>query len=161
VTVDPLGRTDLPQDLQNHIRHWVARFTQAGYDLEIDPPTYVPLEIEIDICAAADHFRGHVEEAVLDVLSNRLRSNGQRGFFYPDNFTFGQRLYLSKLYAAIEAVDGVDSAEVKVFQRFGKLPNNELEQGYIPIDRLEVVRLDNDPNFQENGVLRLNMLGGK
>jgi hypothetical protein len=161
LTIDPAGRTDLPQELQDSIRDWVVRFTQAGYDLEIDPPTFVPLEIEVGVCVAADHFRGHVEEAVLDALSNRLRSNGQRGFFHPDNFTFGQPLYLSQLYAAIEAVEGVDSAEVKVFQRFGKLPNNELEQGYVPIGRLEVVRLDNDPDFQENGVLRLNMLGGK
>jgi hypothetical protein len=161
LTIDPLGRTDLPPELQDSIRNWVIRFTQAGYDLETDPPTFVPLEIEIDVCAARDHFRGHVEEAVLGALSNRLRSDGQPGFFHPDNFSFGQRLYLSQLYAAVEAVEGVDSAEVKVFQRFGKLPNNELEQGYVPIGRLEVIRLDNDPNFQENGVLRLNMLGGK
>lgn len=161
LTIDPAGRTDLPQDLQDSIRAWVVRFTQAGYDLEIDPPIYVPLEIEIDVCVARDHFRGHVEAAVLDALSNRLGANGQRGFFYPDNFSFGQRLYLSQLYAAIEAVEGVDSAEVKVFQRFGELPNNELAQGYVPVGRLEVIRLDNDPNFQENGVLRLNVLGGK
>ncbi len=161
ITVDPLGRTDLPLPLQEQIRAWVIRFTQAGYDLEIDPPTFVPLEIEIDVCVARNHFRGHVQEAVLDALGNRRRSNGQRGFFHPDHFTFGQALYLSQLYAAVEAVEGVDSAEVKVFQRFGKEANNELEQGYLPAGRLEVVRLDNDPNFQENGVLRLNMLGGK
>ena len=161
VTVDPVGRTDLPLSLQTRIHDWVVRFTQAGYDLEIDPPIFVPLEIEIDVCAARDHFRGHVQEAVAEALSNRRRSDGQRGFFHPDNLTFGQALYLSQLYAAIEAVEGVDSAEVKVFKRFGKTANNELEQGYIPADRLEVVRLDNDPNFEENGVLRLNMLGGK
>jgi len=156
ITVDPVGRTDLPTELQRRGRAWVTRFTQAGYDLEIDPPTFVPLEIEVDICVDRTHFRAHVQEAVLTALSN-----GQRGFFHPDNLTFGQSLYLSQLYAAIEAVEGVDSAEIKVFKRFSKLPNNELEQGYVPMGRLEVVRLDNDPNLPENGVLRLNMLGGK
>jgi hypothetical protein len=47
------------------------------------------------------------------------------------------------------------------FQRFAKLASHELEQGYISMDRLEIVRLDNDPNFPENGVLRLKMGGGK
>jgi hypothetical protein len=161
VTVDPVGRTDLPLPLQKRIRDWVVRFTQAGYDLEIDPPVFVPLEIEVDVCVARNHFRGHVEEAVVEALSNQTLQKGGRGFFHPDNFTFGQSLYLSQLYAAIEAVQGVDSAEVKVFKRFAKKANNELEQSYIPAGRLEVLRLDNDPNFEENGVLRLNMLGGK
>jgi hypothetical protein len=58
-------------------------------------------------------------------------------------------------------VDGVDSAEVKVFKRFGKLPNKEIEQGYMPMGRLEIARLDNDPSLPENGVLRLNLAGGK
>jgi hypothetical protein len=162
ITIDPVGRTDVPRDLQERVQDWVVRFTQAGYDLEIDPPTFVPLEIEVDICVAPTHFRAHVQEALLLVLlPSQAVSQGQRGFFHPDNYSFGQSLYLSQLYAALEAVEGVDSAEVKVFKRFGKLPNNELAQGYIPMGRLEVVRLDNDPSLPENGVLRLNMLGGK
>ena len=75
--------------------------------------------------------------------------------------SFGQPLYLSQLYAAIMAVEGVDSATVTQFHRWGKLPANELQQGYIATDRLEILRLDNDPNFPENGALRLNIGGGK
>jgi hypothetical protein len=59
------------------------------------------------------------------------------------------------------AVDGVVSAVVTTFQRYGKVANNELQQGYIPAGRLEILRLDNDPNFPENGSLTLNMDGGK
>jgi hypothetical protein len=161
VTIDPKGRTEVSRELQRKVRDWVTRFTQAGYDLEIDPPTFVPLEIEIEVCVSLDHFRGDVEEALLAVLSNQNLADGRRGFFHPDNFTFGQPLYLSRLYAAVEAVEGVDSAVVTRFQRFGKVPNRELEQGFIPMYRLEIVRLDNDPNFPENGVLQLKMRGGK
>jgi predicted phage baseplate assembly protein len=154
VTVDPVGRTDVPLDLENRIRDWISRFTQAGYDLEIDPPVYVPLEIWIDVCVAPDHFRADVEEALLEALGNR-------GFFQPDNFTFGQALHLSRLYAAVERVEGVDSALITRFQRFGLVADGELEQGSITMGRLEIVRLDNDPSFPENGVLQLNMLGGR
>jgi hypothetical protein len=102
-----------------------------------------------------------VREALLYALDNRRHETGEDGFFYSDNFTFGQALYLSHLYAAVEAVDGVDSAEVNVFRRFGKLPNGEIAQGYIPMNRLEIARLDNDPSLPENGVLRINLAGGK
>lgn len=161
LTIDPVGRTDLPPELQRRVRDWVARFTQAGYDLEIDPPQFVSLEIMLDICVAPNHFRADVEQALLRALSNQTLPDGSRGFFHPDNFTFGQSVYLSRLYAAVEAVAGVDSAVARVFKRFGKPPAGETDAGFIPMGRLEVARLDNDPNFQENGVLRLRMRGGK
>lgn len=161
ITIDPVGRNDVPPEMAERVRDWVAQFTQAGYDLEINAPIFVPLDLVIDVCVAPYHFRGDVEQAVLKALSNREFAGGTRGFFHPDNFSFGQPLYLSQLYAAVVAVEGVDSASVTQFQRWGKLANHELQQGYIPMDRLEILRLDNDPNFPENGVLRLNMGGGK
>jgi hypothetical protein len=161
ITVDPVGRNDVPPEMAERVRNWVTQFTQAGYDLEINAPVFVPLDLVIDICVAPYHFRGDVEQAVLKALSNHEFAGGTRGFFHPDNFSFGQPLYLSQLYAAVVAVEGVDSASVKQFQRWGKLANHELQKGYIPVDRLEILRLDNDPNFPENGVLRLNMGGGK
>lgn len=161
ITIDPLGQTDLSPELEARVRSHLSRYKLTGYDIEVDPPIYVPLEVEIHICTARNHFRAHVKEAVLEALSNRVLPDGRRGFFHPDNFSFGQRVYLSQLYHALEHVSGVDSAEVMMFKRFGKLETHELDQGYIPMGRLEIARLDNDPNFPENGVLRLNMMGGK
>jgi predicted phage baseplate assembly protein len=161
ITIDPVGGTELTLELKQRVRDWVARFTQAGYDLEIDEPDFVPLEIEVDVCVAPDHFRGDVEEALLLALDNQQQPDGMMGFFHPDRYTFGQALYLSELYAAIEAVDGVESAMVRVFQRYGKPSKNPLNSGRISMGRLEIVRMDNDPNFPEDGILILNMLGGK
>lgn len=169
LTIDPVGRTDVPPELEQRVKAWVTRYTLAGYDLEIDPPIFVPLEIEIDVCVAPDHFRAHVEEALLIALSSWVLPDGRRGFFHPDNFTFGQALYLSQLYAAVEAVAGVDSAVVTRFARRDDhdpeparpITSQNLDRGYVSMGRLEVLRLDNDPNFPENGVLQLNMLGGK
>jgi hypothetical protein len=161
ITVDPIRRNDVPPDLADRVRNWVASYTQAGYDLEISAPIYVPLDVTVTVCVAPYHFRGDVERALLDVLSNLVLPDGSLGFFHPDQFSFGQPLYLSRLYAAVVAVEGVDSASVTRFQRYGELPRHELQQGYIAMDRLEIARLDNDPNFPENGVLRLTMGGGK
>jgi hypothetical protein len=161
ITIDPVGRNDVPDDLRQRVATWVTSFTQAGYDLEINAPIFAPLDLVIDICVDSYHFRADVEVAVLSALSNHVSPDGSRGFFFPDNYSFGQPLYLSQLYAAIMAVEGVDSASVTRFQRWGKVPANELQQGYIAMGRLEILRLDNDPNFPENGALRLNMGGGK
>jgi hypothetical protein len=161
MAIDPAGGDELTPELEDLVRAFLTRYKQAAYDLEIDPPIYVPLKIGVTVCVAPSHFRGDVKKAVLEALSNRTLADGRRGFFHPDNFTFGQSLYLSQLYAALEAVEGVDSAEVTTFERFGKEPNGELERGSIETARLEVIRLDNDPNFPENGLLSLQMLGGK
>ena len=155
ITVDRKDGQPVTPELEASLRAFLERRRLAGYDLEIDGPVYVPLDIEIAICVATGHFKGHVEEAVLEALT------GRQGFFHPDNFTFGQPVYLSRLYAAVEAVEGVESAEVRIFQRWGKLPDGELARGFILMDRLEVARLDNDPSFPENGSLRITMLGGK
>jgi hypothetical protein len=94
-------------------------------------------------------------------LSSRILPSGRRGFFHPDHFTFGQPVYLSRLYEAVEKVEGVDSAVVKTFRRYGQTDNGELAKGVMPIDAWEIARCENDPNFMEHGVLKLNGLGGK
>jgi hypothetical protein len=160
VTVDPRGTDELTPATERAVLHHLARYRQAGYDLEVEPPRYVPLEIGFVVCAGPGHFRADVAEAVGRALGAGVLPGGTRGFFHPDNFTFGQPLHLSRLYAAVEAVPGVDSAEVVVFRRFGQEPAGELEAGRIEVGRLEVVRLANDPNFPEHGVLRIEMRGG-
>jgi hypothetical protein len=55
----------------------------------------------------------------------------------------------------------VDSVLITKFQRQGT-PNSEaLENGELKLGRLEIARLDNDPNFRDRGVLRLMVEGGK
>jgi hypothetical protein len=161
LTIDPVGRTDLPLELERSVRDWVAGYAQAGYDLRLDSPVLVPLQIEVDVWAAPDHFRADVEEALLVALGAQPLPDGGQGFFHPDNFTFGQALYLSQLYRAIEEVSGVDWAQVIMFHRFSQAPAGELEQGYIPMGRLEVVQLENDPSLPESGIIQFNVRGGK
>jgi predicted phage baseplate assembly protein len=157
----PRGLAVLSATLEQKVRAFLTRYRLAGYDLEIRPPRFVPLDIEIDLCVLSDHFRADVAKAVRDALSNRVPPLGTLGFFHPDNFTFGQPVYLSRLYAAVERVEGVDSLVVRRFQRARERDRGELLKGVIEIGAWEIALLDNDPNFQENGVLRINARGGK
>ncbi len=160
LSIDPRGTTVVSPQLHDDLLAWMTRFTQAGYDLELQQPIYVPLELLIDVCADRYHFRHDVEAAVLEALAT---------FFAPDNFTFGQKLYLSELYAAVTVADGVDSATVRRFARLRDddpvparpLTRANVDRGYIDADRLEILRLDNDPSLPENGSLAINMGGGR
>jgi hypothetical protein len=156
LTIDPKGSGELSDALQESVREWVTRFVQTGYDLEIDPPRYVPVELGVEVCVAPGHFRTDVENAIAAALS---RTRG--GFFDPDRFSFGESLYLSQVYAAITAVEGVSSAEVTQFHRYGDPPAGELSRGAISVGRTEVIRLDNDPNFPDHGLLKLTLRSGK
>jgi hypothetical protein len=157
ITIDPRGRKDMTSGLRERVRDWVARGALAGYDLEIKPPPYVPVEIDIEVRVDPAYHPYNVERALRAALGSRLRTDGSPGFFYPDNFTFGQRLYLSQLYEQVEAVEGVESAIVTRFKRLLETPSNELERGYIPVNELEIIRMDDDPGMPENGRMRLKV----
>jgi hypothetical protein len=157
----PDGRIRLHPDLATRIRGLLERYRLAGYDLELLAPTFVPIELELEVCAAPGHFRSDVAAAVAEALSTRTLRGGRRGFFHPENFTFGQPVHLSRIYAAVEEVEGVDSAVVRVFQRFGREQAGELGSGVLPIEPGEIAQLENDPNFLEHGVLRIVAMGGK
>ena len=94
--------------------------------------------------------------------SSALGLDGPAGFFHPDRFTFGQPLYLSALYAAVEAVDGRGLRHARGASR--ALTDDDPAPGR-PVtaaqrrpraDRRRAgsrsCALDNDPSRPENGV---------
>jgi hypothetical protein len=127
----------------------------------------IPLDIAFTVCVLPGYFRSNVEQALYNTFSNRSLPNGQVGFFYPGNFTFGQPVYLSRIVAAAMQVPGVhwldtDDTPPKPnhFQRWGQLPHGETAAGEIDMAPLEIAQLDNDPNFPENGRIQFFLDGG-
>jgi hypothetical protein len=161
VSVDRFGGRPVTEDFRADLVAFLDRFRMAGYDVQVDAPRFVALEIELFVCVCPDHFRAAVRQAVLERLSNRALPGSRRGFFHPDNFSFGDPVRLSALYAAVMEVAGVTSVVARVFQRRGRPDPAPLDDGVLPIDRLEIARLDNDPNFAERGTLTLELGGGK
>lgn len=161
LTVDRELGLLVDEDFEAQARAHVERYRMAGHDLEVDAPRFVSLEIDMQVCAHPDYFRSEVKRALLDVFSNRDLPDGRRGVFHPDNFTFGQTVYLSPLYAAAQSVPGVSSVHITLFQRQGEADDAPLEEAKLEMDRLEIARLDNDQNFPERGVFRLEVGGGK
>jgi hypothetical protein len=159
--VEPQGGGAVSPALRNSLLASLERYRLAGQDLEIDSPRYVSLEIALQVCVEAGYFQADVELALLEVLSNRILPGGQKGLFYPGNFTFGQTVYLSPIYAAARSVAGVHAVAATVFQPQGVATNQFLDAGEIKLGPLQVARLDNDRNFPNHGQLTLLMEGGR
>jgi hypothetical protein len=155
------GRSQLASGFEQQVRAHLTRYRQTGYDLELRAPTYVPLDLALLVCVATGHFRGEVEAAVRRALGPGYAEDGTPAFFHPSRWTFGRPVRLSSLYAAVEAVAGVDSVVVTRFRRLGQPDNGELDTGVLTLGAWEIARCDNDPNFQEHGVLTLTSQGGK
>ena len=162
LTVDRKGGGEVDAVYEQTIRDHVERYRMAGYDLEVNGPSYVPLRLEMTACVKADYFRADVRAELMRVFSRGWLADGTPALFHPDNFTFGQPVYLSALYEAAQAIQGVASVVINTFQRLRVPPDPKpLDDGVLTIGRLEIARLDNDPNFPERGVLKLSVGGGK
>jgi hypothetical protein len=160
ITVDRRGGRDVDAPFEHDLTQFLERYRLAGHDVEIEPPIFVPLDVALDVCAARDHFAADVKARLLDVFSDHDLPGGAKGFFHPDNFTFGTPVYLSAMIARAMQVPGVASVAATRFRRFGRTAQTELDDGVIAPQRLEIARLDNDPNAPEHGRLDFRVLGG-
>jgi len=161
VAAEPKGGGDLTSTLQTSLTQSLAQYRLAGQDLALQSPQYVSLEIELQVCVDPNYFQSKVQQSLLQVLGNQILPNGQKGVFYPDNFTFGQTVYLSPVYAAGRGVAGVVSVVATKFQPQGINTAQYLQTGEIKLGSLQIARLENDPNYPDHGQLSLIMSGGK
>ncbi|MDR2154278.1 MAG: putative baseplate assembly protein [Burkholderiaceae bacterium] len=161
VTPDRYGGGDIDEVFKARLRQHLERFRMAGYDLAVNAPRYVPLEVGLHICVNPDYFRAQVLRAVAEALSSNVRPDGSLGLFHPDHFSFGQPVYLSRVVGAAQAVEGVDAVRTDTFRRLGDTSLASLQDEVITIGEFEIAQLANNPNFPERGKLILAAGGGK
>ncbi len=110
--------------------------------LEILDPTYVTVELQGSLEVEPYYFQSQVkkdvEQALLDLLSF-------------DEVDFEDTLYLSKIYEAVEAVEGVLSVNI---ESFAKSPDTES----VPGDGKLTFEWDQIPRF--DGVTWSSVTGG-
>ncbi|HTB89318.1 MAG TPA: putative baseplate assembly protein [Steroidobacteraceae bacterium] len=161
IAVEPKGGGNMTPALQQTVTNSVQSCRLAGQDLQLESPQYLSLEVALSIDVEDNFFRSDVEQALLQVLGNKLLPNGNKGLFYPDNFTFGRSVYLSPIYAAARSVAGVKMVTAVQFQPQGVDTSQYLDAGEIPLGSLQIARLDNDPSFPGHGQLTLALQGGR
>jgi len=169
IAIDPAGvaaQGDARSDaVWDELRPRVAAHLEAvrliGEDLELRPPRYVPLEIRVAVCAAEGYWREDLRFVLEQEFSDGWTADGRRGFFHPDEWTFGQALHRSTIEGRIHQVAGVDRVVRIAMKRFVSplqaVPGTELlEMGFD-----EIVLLANDPSHLERGLIRFDVQGGR
>ncbi|MFD8781058.1 putative baseplate assembly protein [Kitasatospora sp. NPDC059599] len=161
VAVEPYGHATADTALLEAVGHGLEAYRRIGHDLVVRPALVVPLDLELQVCAAPGHQRGHVLAELRRVLGTRALPGGRLGFFHPDALGFGEPVRVSRLVAAAAAVPGVVSARVTRLRRqFGR-DDGELADGLLRPGALEIAGCDNDPDWPENGRLSIVIGGGR
>ena len=177
VALDPLGALSIGDELGGEVAAYLEPYRRIGHDLAVQPARYVALDVGIAVCVAPNVLRGHVESQLLELLSSRVRRDGTKGTFHPDNLGFGQGVYASRIVAAVQAVPGVVEVDLLRLARFAigiaapvlPPPNAAAYAGKRDVPRggvlrmgaFEIARLDEDPSAPGNGRLTLLMRGGR
>jgi hypothetical protein len=123
------------------LKGYLANCQLMKQAFEIVAPQWVPLTIVLPVTVKA----GYTPNAVLQSLMQRF-SSAPGGFFYPDNFTFGQTVYLSVIVDAVMEIPGVLSVDITpgseaVFSRFGVVDGLSAQK--ILINPLEIAQVSN------------------
>ncbi|PWV61195.1 baseplate J/gp47 family protein [Plasticicumulans acidivorans] len=159
--LDPLGSTELTPALRAAVAAHLEAVRLIGEDLELRPPRFVPLSIDIELCLQPDYWVEDLRYVIEQELSDGWTADGRRGFFHPDAWTFGQSLHRSELEGRLHAIPGVEHLIAIRMRRFdaatpGTADPEVLEAGF---DEIFLVR--NDPDHLELGSLQLTLRGGR
>lgn len=159
--VDPKDSESLPDDGLVELTTLLDRYRLAGYEAFALAPRYASLDLEVTVCVRPDAFRADVSQAVLAALDTTTHSDGRRGFFHPDRFTFGVALERSALEAELQEVPGVDGVIELSYRRRGHTRKFIVLPDSVEVGTDEIVRVDNDPDRPERGSVLVKVRGGK
>ena len=157
IYVDRADNKPVNKEFISNFLAYLSPYRPSGIDLEIRGPFFVELVITLTIYLADGVFPGPVRQELTEVFSSGLKPDGTRGFFHPDNFTFGQTLYLSTLVTRAMQVRGVERVDVDEFRRYDTPPELKIYPDHIPVGALEILRLDNRADAPGNGLITFSI----
>ena len=168
VAIDPLGSEAADAQTVGELDAYLEPFRRIGHDLRVEGARYAPIDLALEICVRPQVLRGDVQARLRDVFSDRGLTDGTLGFFHPDNLTFGDGIFLSRIVAAAQAVAGVMEVQAVRLSRyrFGQPAADGSAQelpagGVLRLAPFEIAQLASDPNAPEKGRLTLLMRGGR
>lgn len=156
VLVDPEGQADLAPELREAVWRRLDHLRMAGREHAVREALYVPLDVELWICAQPGVPRHRVRERVLAAL--RPGTDERRGWFHPDRLSFAESVELGEVLAVVQRVPGVRSVKAKRFRRLLVAHDSDVE-ARIVMRPIEVARLDADLSRPDHGRLEIKIVG--
>jgi hypothetical protein len=158
ITIDPVGTTVLEEPVVEKISRYLNAVRLIGEDLEIRPPQFVPLEINISLCAQAEFWSEDLKDVLEQEFSVGWTSDGRMGFFHPDRWTFGQSLRASQLIGRVLEVQGVEHLISLTMSRWN-IPNSTADD--MTVKPNEIIQVFDDPDHMEKGRIVWDVQGGR
>jgi len=155
VTADPLDSFELSPELRTELVNLMDCVRQAGREVFVRDPRFVNIDLEITLCVQPFAYAGQVKARVLEALVGRSGVRPKKGFFHPDNFTFGTPLRRSALEAVIQDVAGVLAIDGMCIRARGITDWRPFTELDFAVADDQVIRLQNDARFPERGSLRI------
>ena len=174
VAIDPVGTTTLSRSLARTIGDYLDAVRLIGEDVEVRPAIYVPLDIELSLCAHPAYWPEDLRAELEQEFSDGYTPDGRRGFFHADLWTFGQALYASQIIGRALAVHGVDRVRRLSMRRFnpgaggatttititpGDLPEAVVDK--VDVGPFEIIQVASDPSRLETGRITFDIQGGR
>ncbi|QDT90461.1 baseplate J/gp47 family protein [Gimesia algae] len=163
VAVDPQGRETAEANLLSRIHQTLNRYRRIGHAVNVRAADRVVPVLTLSLCLNSHVIREQIRDELNMLFSRQVLSNGALAFFHPDQQTFGEGIFLSRIVAEATRVLGnrIIHLEVTALHRSGEGPAGEIETGVLPLHSQEIVRFDNDRTRPEFGTLGLHIKGGR
>lgn len=159
VTVDPEGSTELSDTLRQRVADALEAVRLIGEDIEIRPPRFVPVVIDVVVCASPEYWPADVKSVLVQEFSTGYTPDGRRGFFHPDEWTFGQELHASEIIGRVQRVVGVEHIISVSMRRWdGTAPASS---SILALRANEILLVQNDPDQMELGSIDFDVRGGR
>jgi len=138
------------------LRPYIDAFRMVGQEVILQDPVYVGIYMSLSIKVAANFYQSEMRHVIAEVLGH-----GPGGFFQPGRLGFGEDLYASDVIEALMNVDGIEHVCINRFKRIGSQYLDRAQQGFIPLEGLEVAVCNNDPGDPSSGYYRYRLHGGR
>lgn len=136
------------------VRHRLESIRLLGYDVELLPPLFVRLDL--DIVVDAERWASAV--GVRAAVQAALRGDG--GLFDPDSRGLGRDVQVDRLVQSVLAVEGVASARVLRLRRLQRDAKECAKLGRLPVGPDEVAVLSHPYGADEDGLVTVQVCGG-
>jgi Baseplate J-like protein len=161
VTPEAAGGAAVDTALTTTLLADLDAYRMAGYDLDITPPVYVAIDIDLFVCVLPSYLPADIEAQLLARVGSGIAPDGTPGLFNPASWTFGRPVYLSAIYAVAQQVPGVQSVTAQSFKRRVGDLGTGLADEMLTMGPFEIAQCANDPNYPDHGVLTVTTGGGR
>jgi hypothetical protein len=160
-TADPLGTESQSPVQRLKLIELLNRFRMTGYEVYCPQPRFASIDLTIKVCATKDAFSSQVRQALITRLGTGKLADGTPAFFAANQFGFGVPLERSRIEGAVQSVPGVAGVLSIQYRLRGQMPQPAELGAELAVAPDRIIRVDNDPNHPDRGVLTLKVEGGR